>query len=66
MACAFLTAALAQAKINIGRAPQVSMGNIRLYRHMDAYEAFYSKYLGILRQINDELIETVDVSGSLG
>lgn len=66
MACAFLTAALAQAKINIGRAPQVSMGNIRLYRHMDAYDAFYSKYLGILRQINDELIETVDVSGILG
>jgi len=66
MACAFLTAALAQAKINIGRAPQVSMGNIRLYRHMDAYEAFYSKYLGILRQINDRIAETVDVSGSLG
>jgi len=66
MACAFLTAALAQARINIGRAPQVSMGNIRLYRHMDAYDAFYSKYLGILRQINDKIIETVDISGSLG
>ena len=66
MASAFLTAALAQARINIGRAPQVSMGNIRLYRHMNAYDEFYSKYLGILRQINDRLIDTVDVSGSLG
>jgi len=66
MASAFLTAALAQARINIGRAPQVSMGNIRLYRHMNAYDEFYSKYLGILRQINDRIVETVDVSGSLG
>ena len=66
MACAFLTAALAQARINIGRAPQVSMGNIRLYRHMNAYDEFYSKYLGILRQINDNIAETVDVSGMLG
>ena len=62
LACAFLTAALAQARINIGRAPQISMGNLRLYRHMDAYEEFYSKYLGILRQINDQIIETIDVS----
>jgi len=66
MASAFLTAALAQAKINIGRAPQVSMGNIRLYRDMKAYDEFYSKYLGILRQINDKLTQTVDVSGILG
>ena len=66
MASAFLTAALAQARINIGRAPQVSMGNIRLYRHMDAYEAFYSKYLNILRQINDRITEIVDVPGSIG
>ena len=66
MACAFLTAALAQARINIGRAPQVSMGNIRLYRHMNAYDEFYSKYLGILRQLNDRIAETVDVSGIRG
>jgi len=65
MACAFLTAALAQARINIGRAPQISMGNLRLYRHMNAYDEFYSKYLGILRQIN-KIIETIDVSGLRG
>ena len=66
LACAFLTAALAQARINIGRAPQISMGNLRLYRHMDAYDAYYQKYLGILRQINDQMIETIDVSGIKG
>lgn len=66
MACAFLTAALAQARINIGRAPQVSAGNLRLYRHMDAYNEYYNKYLGIIRQINDQLIDTIDVSGILG
>lgn len=65
MACAFLTAALAQARNNIGRAPQVSMGNIRIYRHMNAYDEFYSKYLGILRQIN-KVVGTVDVSGIRG
>lgn len=66
LACAFLTAALAQAKLNIGRAPQMSIGNIRLYRHMDAYDAYYTKYLDIIRQINDRMVETVDVSGILG
>ena len=66
MACAFLTAALAQARINIGRAPQVSMGNIRLYRDMKAYDEFYSKYLNILRQMNTPIFATIDVSGSLG
>jgi len=66
MACAFLTAALAQARINIGRAPQVSMGNIRLYRDMHAYDEFYSKYLNILRQMNTPIFQTIDVSGSLG
>lgn len=66
LACAFLTAALAQAKINIGRAPRVSMGNITLYRHMDAYNEYYQKYLGILRQINDRISETIDVSGIKG
>ena len=66
LACAFLTAALAQARINIGRAPQIQMGNLRLYRHMDAYNEFYQKYLGILRQINDNLCEVVDVGGILG
>jgi len=67
MACAFLTAALAQARINIGRAPQVSMGNIKLYRHMDAYEEFYKKYLGIIQQINAQAMSTiVDVSGIRG
>jgi len=66
LACAFLTAALAQAKINIGRAPQIQMGNLRLYRHMDAYNEYYQKYLGILRQINDQMIETVNVEGILG
>jgi len=66
MACAFLTAALAQAKLNIGRAPQVSMGNIRLYRDMNAYDEYYQKYLTILRQLNTEIFGTVDVSGSLG
>lgn len=66
MACAFLTAALAQARINIGRAPQLQMGNLRIYRHMDAYNEYYQKYLGILRQINEQMIETIDVSGILG
>ncbi len=66
MACAFLTAALAEAKNNIGRAPQISMGNIRLYRHMNAYDEWFKKYLGIVRQINDRMIDLVDVSGIRG
>ena len=59
MACAFLTAALAQARINIGRAPQMSVGNLRIYRHMDAYEAFYKKYLGMLQQINSQITSKI-------
>lgn len=66
MASAFLTAALAQARLNIGRMPQISLGNLRLYRHMNAYDEFYSKYLGIIMQINDRLAEVVDVSGIRG
>ena len=66
MACAFLTAALAQAKINIGRAPQMNLGNMRIYRDMDSYDAYYSKYLNIIRQINNRMIDTVDVSGMKG
>ena len=66
MACAFLTAALAQAKINIGRAPQMNLGNMRIYRDMDSYDAYYSKYLNIIRQINNRMIDTVDVSGIKG
>lgn len=66
MACAFLTAALAQARINIGRAPQMSIGNLKIYRHMTAYDEFYKKYLNILSQMNTRMFSTVDVSGIKG
>jgi len=64
LACAFLTASLAQAKINIGRAPQIKMGNIRLYRDMAGYKEYREQYVQMLRQIN-KTSEVIDVVGSV-
>lgn len=53
MACALLTAAWAYTKINVGKSPRWRMGSTQIFRDMDSFKTYYSKYLQILCQIND-------------
>jgi len=52
LACKFLTASLAYAKINIGRSPSLSFGNQRILRHMDSFKIYYDKAMEIISEIN--------------
>ena len=52
-ACAMLTAAYAYQKINVGKAPRWRMGSTQIWRDMDSFKTWYSKYLRIINAIND-------------
>ena len=52
LACSLLSSAYSYAKINFGRAPQVSFGNLKIYRHMDSFDKFYKMYQNIVNRIN--------------
>jgi len=52
LACKFLTASLAYAKINIGRSPSLSFGNQRILRHMDSFKIYYDQAMHIVEEIN--------------
>jgi len=52
LACKFITASLAYAKINIGRAPSLSFGNQRIMRHMDSFRIYMEKAEEIIEEIN--------------
>ncbi|MFW6122508.1 MAG: hypothetical protein ACOC80_16635, partial [Petrotogales bacterium] len=55
LACTLLTAAYCYAKINIGRAPRVSFGNTKLYRHMGAFDHYYSRFEKIVSKLNSSM-----------
>lgn len=52
LACTYLSAALAYAKLNIGKASQISLGNTRFYRHLGSYDKYYSMFENIINRIN--------------
>jgi len=52
LACKFLTASLAYAKINIGRSPSLSFGNQRILRHMNSFKIYYDKAMEMVAEIN--------------
>jgi len=52
LACMYLSAAMAFARINIGKATSVSLGDTSFLRHMDSYKEFYNKYTEVISQIN--------------
>jgi len=52
-ATALLAASWAYTKINVGKAPRWKMGSTSIWRDMDSFNTFYSKYLVILDQINN-------------
>lgn len=60
LACTFLSAAYAFSKINVGKAPSVSMGNVRFLRHMDSFDEFYTKYEKIMSKVNGGMVDTVE------
>lgn len=53
MACILLTAAWGYSKLNIGKATRFHMGNLTVFRHMDAHHEYYKKYVQLIAQIND-------------
>jgi len=57
LACVYLTAAYCYAKINVGRAPQVKFGNMRIYRHIEAYDKYYQMATKIINDINNKQID---------
>jgi len=54
-AATLLTAAYCYAKINIGRSPQVAFGNTRIYRHIDAFDEYYKRFLNVISKINNQI-----------
>lgn len=54
LACTLLTAAYCYAKVNVGRAPQVAFGNTRIYRHIDSFDHYYSRFLKVVNDINSQ------------
>lgn len=57
LACILLTSAYCYAKVNIGRAPQVAFGNTRIYRHIDSFDIYYKRFLNIVNQINNQMVD---------
>lgn len=55
LACTLLSAAYCYAKVNVGMAPVQSWGNVRLYRHIDSFDKYYSRFLNIVNLINQEM-----------
>jgi len=53
MACSLLAAAWAYTKINVGKAPRWRMGSTQIWRDMDSFKTYYTKYQTILLEIND-------------
>jgi len=62
LACALLSSAYCYAKINFGRAPQVSFGNLKIYRHMDAFDKYYKMYQNIVNRINAKQADWSEVA----
>jgi len=52
LATIFLTAAYCYAKLNIGCAPNVSFGSVRVTKDMDSFNHYYQRYLDVISQIN--------------
>jgi hypothetical protein len=55
LACTLLTAAYCYAKINFGRAPQVAFGNTKIYRHIEAFDLYYKRFMKVVSQINNQM-----------
>jgi len=59
-ACALLTASWAYTKINVGKAPRWRMGSTQIYRDMDSFNTYYTRYIRLLDQINNrDVIQVV-------
>ena len=56
MATACLTAAWAYTKINVGKAPRWRIGSTQIWRDMESFNTWYSKYLQLVEQINNREI----------
>lgn len=63
LATIYLAAAFAYSKINIGKAPSWSMGNVRIVRDMKSFETFYNKYQHVIAQINNRMANSIDGPG---
>jgi len=50
----FLTASMAQARLNIGKAPRVKLGSTDITRDMKAPDYYWNKYLEVINEINVE------------
>lgn len=57
LATIFLTAAYAYAKINVGKAPEMAFGQVRLYRHLESFEHYFKRYREIVNAINSKMFE---------
>lgn len=65
-ACALLTASWAYTKINVGKAPRWRMGSTQIYRDMDSFNTYYTRYIRLLDQINNrDVIQVVEAENLL-
>jgi len=65
LACTLLSSAYCYAKVNIGRAPQINFGNMRIYRHMASFDHYYKRFLTVVTQINGEMADIVQMENIL-
>ena len=65
LACTLLSAAYCYAKVTIGRAPQQSWGNVKLFRHMTSFDHYYQRFLQIIDEINYNMPDFIKVDSSV-
>lgn len=65
MATIFLVASYAYGKINVGKAKRFRMGNLTVFRDMDAWKTYMSHYRTIMGLINDRSITNIKEARSM-
>lgn len=57
LATIFLTSAYAYSKINVGKAPEMAFGQVRLFRHLESFDHYYKRYREIVDAINNKMFD---------
>lgn len=60
MACAYLVAAVAFSKINVGAASSFSVGEIRVTAGTNSFKEYYGLYSSMIQKINDNMADQIE------
>lgn len=60
LAMAYLVAAVAYSKINVGQSTSFSVGEIRVVNHINSFKEYYDLYTQIVQRINDGMVDSIE------